>query len=128
MEFINQGDTIEGKRLDIKTRKQTLQTSIEIKDIGRCFKYLCQKNVNASVAEELKEKVAKFADDSHLNLNDNIRGDSVDLYSLTRLQFSKESNYSSKHGIQYSETKKYGCAQIRIPFRFTLESANNYVE
>jgi hypothetical protein len=121
MKFINRGETIEGKRIAIKTRKQTLQTSVEIDNIGRCFKYLCQKNANASITEELDIKVSKFSEKSHLDINDSVSGDSIDLYSSDKLQFTKEANYSSKHGIQSSETKQYGCAQIRIPFRFALE-------
>lgn len=124
MKYINQGDAIEGKRVDIKTRKQNLQTSVEIDDIGRCFKYLCQKNATATVIEVLnvdsetkKEKINKKI---HMEIDDCVSGDSVDLYSLDLLRFSKEANFSSKHGIQSSETNRFGRAQVRVPFRFAL--------
>ena len=127
MKFVNHGDTIEGKRIDIKTRKQTLQTSVEIDDVGRCFKYLCQIHATASITEKLdldiKTKDEKIKSNIHLEVDDCISGDSIDVYTLDRLKFSKEANYSHKHGIQSSETKRYGRSQIRIPFRFALESA-----
>lgn len=125
MKFINHGDTIEGKRVSITTRKQSLQAIVEIEEIGKCFKYLCQKNATATIVEELsldaKERNKKLQAKINLNINDCISGDSIDLYSLDRLQFSKEANFSSKHGIQHSETKRHCRAQIRIPFRFALE-------
>lgn len=128
MKFINQGDAIEGNRVGITTRKQSLQTVVEIEEIGRCFKYLCQKNATATIVEELNldaiEKKEKLQKKIHLNIDDCVSGDSIDLYTLDRLQFSKEANFSSKHGIQTCETKQHCRAQIRIPFRFALEFKN----
>lgn len=124
MKYINQGDTIEGKRVDIKTRKQNLQTSVEIEEIGRCYKYLCQKNATVTIIEELdidaEAKKKKNDEKIHMEVADCVSGDSIDLYSLDFLRFSKEANFSSKHGIQSSETKRFGRAQVRIPFRFAL--------
>ena len=51
--FVETGKSIEGRVLDITTRKKIVKSYINIDGIGKCFKYLCQKNAKSVIITPL---------------------------------------------------------------------------
>lgn len=118
--YTGEGDSIEGKKISTFTRRQALQAHLRINGKGY-FKYSCKINAKSKIEEKLDEGKPILFLNSSLNVGDQVSGDAIELYSTDMLTFKKESNYSSKHGIQKCFTKKYGASQIKIPFRFAAE-------
>lgn len=97
--FINSGDSIEAEKSLINTRKTTLKGSINKKGKS-LFKYKCQKHSKVEITEELNPKVCLFKNSSSLNMGDILEADIIEVLAIKILNFSKESNFSSTHGIQ----------------------------
>ena len=114
--LIYKDNSIEGKKIEITTRKVIPQNIVKINEI-RFFKHLCKKNVKATIKEELEPKKYKLFKKSKLDRGDEVTGDTISIYADSLLEFKKEANYSSRHGIQTSTTKRFGCAEIQTPFR-----------
>jgi hypothetical protein len=121
---VNPNDAIEGKKINITTRKQVAQGLVEINGIGRCFKFLCSKNVRTCIMQESIPKVAVHFLNAMLNKGDNLEGQAIEVLSYNLLKFSIISNRTNVHGIQASDTHKFGAARIRIPFHFCLPQTN----
>jgi hypothetical protein len=118
---VNHKESIEGECILIHTRKYIAQPPINKEGIGLLYKYRCQINSTATIRKELEEKKCKFSKGCHLNLDDSLEADGIEVLCLNMIRFIKQANYTSTHGIQMYETKVYTRAAITLPFRFVLE-------
>ena len=76
-EFIKIGDSIEGQKLNIITRKKVVQGVIKIDGIGNCYRYLCKKNAKSTIHISLENHKPIYLPTSHVNENDTISGDAI---------------------------------------------------
>lgn len=120
--FISKGDSVEGELLLVNARKPVLQAIINRRGNTFC-KYKCEINCKAEVIKELKPKKAVIKITSNLNLGDFLEADKIEILTRNRMNFQKEANYSSSHGIQTASSKGFAFAEIFIPFRWVLERA-----
>jgi hypothetical protein len=119
-EFQNRGDSIEGEKVHCNTRKAIPGGRFDFLGIGILWKYGCQTNAFVKIIEELNPKRFKYKSTSHLDLDDCISGEKIEVFSSDKLRFKKESNFSSTHGIQWSQSNSYTYAEIKIPYRYIL--------
>jgi hypothetical protein len=119
--YLNIDDSIEGLSILLYTRKYVSLTPIKKNGIGILFKYRCQINASAEILKELEKKECKFKKGCYLNKHDSLEAERIEIYCLNSINFSKEANYSSTHGIQRAKTKDFTHAVVSIPFRYILE-------
>lgn len=117
--YIAQGESIEGEDILIKTRKISPKNPVNDSKLGILFYYKSSKHCISEILKGISEPIRDK--NSHIDPGDCLEADVIEVYSVTRLKFKKESNYSSTHGIQYSTTKQYAHCLIEIPFRIFLE-------
>jgi hypothetical protein len=119
--FVNIADSIEGNSILVYTRKQIMSSFVELNNMGKMFKYKCSINTSSEITEELVPKEYKINSKSHLDLNDSLHADIIEVYCLSLLKFTKESNYTSTHSIQKCSSGNLSYAIITQPFRYILE-------
>ena len=119
--YFKKGESIEAKKIALNTRKKVAQGTINIPIYGMCFKYSCNINVKTEIINALDDKTQLYIITSHTSIGDILKAHSVDIFARSVINFNKESNYTSTHGIQTGTIKKYGCAQIQIPFKDILQ-------
>lgn len=119
-DFHNEGDSIEGKKVLIDTRKQLFKASIRHGKLGVLYKYKCSIRSESEVKVELSPKIAIFNRNSHLDVYDCLKASVIEVYSSKMLNFGLSSNVTSTHGSQTCETRCYTYAEIFIPFDYVL--------
>lgn len=120
------GASIECEKSQIATRKISSPVLVVVigkrgTDQHRLFKYKTTINGNAKIVEELNPKDALISDLSHLDLNDEIQGPIIEIYTSKREKCTLVSNYSNVHSIQSYDFKKFTYAKIVTPWEYILQ-------
>lgn len=117
MKLVYHGDTIECNSSEIISRDIRVSSIIDVPEIGKCRKYNCKRNSEASIIEELDPKKAKYKTTSNLNLNDLLECE--DLYFLMHTMKPLKIeiiNKSGRHKAQKGVTKCFTYAEITQQF------------
>jgi len=122
VKYVAQEESIEGERVLVNTRKQIVQPPVS-KGGKILTKYLCSKNAQAEIKQELNPKIAIVKKASRLDLGDILEAHAIEVFTTQRLHFKKEANFTSVHGIQTAECIRFTFAEISVPFRFVLQRA-----
>lgn len=120
-DYTNLGDSLEGKKVRLETRKQLFKNTIIDSNLGTLYKFKCSIRSEAEITCELSPKKNQYHEKSHLDLGDCLKADSIEVYSKKNLKFDIISGATSTHKAQTVETNCYTYAQISVPFRFILE-------
>lgn len=118
------GESIECDGSEINTRKNVASSILNHPIIGRCIRYLCSRNADSKIIKELNPKVAKIDIRSHLDLNDQIKGERIEVLvqGTKRLKFSVKGGHTSTHKVQTVQSKCYTYSKISKPFNNVIDS------
>lgn len=126
--YINSGESIECKESHVATRKSSAPTLLNIAEIDgklrRLFKYKTKIRAIIKITRELTPKKGVICDNSHLDLLDELEGDTVEIFTENRIKLEVVSYFSNVHGIQGNSVNCFTYAKIVIPWRFVLEKAS----
>lgn len=119
----NEGDSIEGLAISIKSRKFDKKSRpFKFDDIGMVMHFKCRNRSEGEITKELDPKRARYDQNSNLDLGDKIKAEVIEVYTqCKKIKIGKISNYSSTHGIQALELKDYTCAIILMPWRYVMQ-------
>lgn len=115
------GKSIECNKSSVSVRGISKNPSfVEIEGM-RLFRYKSKISAIIKIQEELVPKIFKICESSCLDVNDVLEAPSIEINIAKRVVFKIESNFSSKHGIQYNDINSFTYAKIVIPWRFVTE-------
>jgi hypothetical protein len=80
-----------------------------------------KKSAYVKISEELNPKEQRICLTSHVNLDEELQADTIEIYTKRKVTLHLESNFSHVHGVQWNYTKCFTYAKIFIPWRFILE-------
>lgn len=121
-EYYNRGDSIEGRKLDVFSRKiEKSSTLLNCGVLGRCVKYKCDRNASAEITQELTEvqkSNLRNKDNSKLGLSDKLKCDALFVLheGCRHLSITKDEGATHTHGGQYINTKTRSYSEITTPF------------
>jgi hypothetical protein len=123
---LNVGESIECNKSRIAVRSVSKNpTLVAIEGLNgksyRFFKYKTKIRAIATIIEELNPKECVICEGSHLDLDDTLEAETLEIYTSKRMIFEVISNFSNVHGIQGDEVNHLTYAKIIIPWRFLLE-------
>lgn len=129
MDFYSARESLECIKCEFITRKIVPSVPLIDKILGRVIKYECNRNCEIKILEELKPKKFIYKLTSHLDLNSNLKGESI--YIIT----------TKLKPIKLLLVNKYGClkaskgiidaftfAEIKYPLENVLNSINKRKE
>lgn len=123
--YIQAGDSIECNKSRVSTRKVSTPVPLKIEKADGGFinllKFKSKTNSNVTITEELNPKVGVISENSHLDLDDELEAQVMEIYIEGSANFKVISNFSNVHGIQSSNIDSFTYAKIVIPFRFLLD-------
>lgn len=136
-EYVNVGDTVEGAKCDVYTRKELFK-GLRKDPITRSVMsvYELDRNCSVEVTEELplsgEEAKKRESMGVHLSKGDKLKADAITLYvdSKRRLRFEVKEGQSGTHGGNLASTKSRTVGVIKYPFqciqsKFTLGGSNS---
>lgn len=113
MEYIYSGASIECNAAEIISRKVNFGSLIELKDIGRCRKYSCERNSESTILKELNPKNPLYKETSHLDHGDKLKGLCIVVYVKKITQIKVELiNNTGRHKAQKAYSNDYTFAEI----------------
>jgi|ERR1019366_373074 hypothetical protein len=117
MAFVYTGASIEAEGTEIISRDIKISSLVNVPNVGRCQKYNCKRNSEAKVVIELTPKQPRYKEKSHIDLNDEIKGEEIVLLvnSIKKITIDVE-NYTGRHKTQTTSTKCYSFAEITVKF------------
>jgi hypothetical protein len=122
MQFQYSNASIECEKAIIISRDIKTSGYVNIKHLGKCFKYNLKRNSEAKINKELTPKLPVYCPTSHLDLGVEIAGEDIMLLvaSPKKLKFSVQ-NYTGTHKVQAGETECYSYAEITKMFPNMLQ-------
>ncbi len=127
-EFYLSSESIECESALINSRKPTIGAIIELDQIGRCRKYVCDLNSSAQIVKELfpKPLLGPYKEASKLDLDDKLVCESLFLFvqGIKNIKFSVI-NLSGRHKAQEATTKSFTYAEISKPFEHIIHAIEN---
>jgi hypothetical protein len=123
---INSGASIECQKSHVAARKISNPVLVIIPGINgvnqhRLFKYKTGIRSVAKIVEELDPKNAIIDIASNLDLNDEIEGPILEIYTIKREKAKIVSNYSHVHSIQSIDFSDFTYAKIITPWGFVIQ-------
>jgi len=117
MEYIYQGASIECDGAEIIFRKITLGSLINLRDVGLCRKYSCERNSESTIEKELNPKNPVYSETSHLDSGDKLKAESIVVYvkKCTQIKIQKIDK-SHRHNAQQANSDVYTYATISEMF------------
>ncbi|MEP7169126.1 MAG: hypothetical protein ABI855_07110 [Bacteroidota bacterium] len=117
MKFVYQGASIECESAEIISRKILLSSFQEIPNVGRCKKYNCTRNSEATITKELNPKAPLYSETSHLNLGDMLEAENIVVFvnQANNLKVIKIDN-THRHNAQQANTNSFTYAEITMQF------------
>jgi len=117
MEAVKKGNSIECLSAEIISRDIKLSAFINLPNFGKCRKYNCKKNSEASIRKELNDKTKKAHISSYVDLGDKIMGENLALYVKTVKSLKIEVvNYTGRHKAQQTSTDCHTFAEVTLQF------------
>jgi len=117
MKAVKQGDAIECNGAEVISRDIKLSSFVNMPNIGKCRKYNCKRNSEASVTKEIADKKKKNYLNAYVNLGDNISGENITVYvNSIKPQKIEVINHTGRHKAQKTETNCFTYAEISLQF------------
>jgi hypothetical protein len=117
MGFVYYGASIECNSALVISRDIKATGLVNLPNVGRCRKYNCKRNSEASIKEESIPKEKIYYPTPHLDLNSQIKGEDIIFYTKTVKQIKKEVvNFTGRHKTQKTITNCFTLAEITLQF------------
>lgn len=87
----------------------------------RLYKYKTKIRALVKIKVELDPKECVIDEFSKLDLEDELEGDTVEIYTKERVKLELCSNFSNVHGIQANKIRVFTYAKVLIPWRHVSE-------
>ncbi len=127
-EYYLNSESIECESSDIYGRKILFKGIVKLNNIGQCTKYNCDRNSEAIILKELTPRIARYNNNSKLNLNDNLKATGISVYSEgIKIYKITIKNYSHTHKINNIITNNYTYATITKPFQQIINALNKKI-
>lgn len=117
-EYFSKGEKIECLSANVFSKKITPSVPQNHPKIGIALKYNCERDGSSEIIKELSPKKYKISEESHLDLNDKLKANS--LYCLVKgirpLPKTKIGGHSGRHSSQNIKTNDFTFSEITKPF------------
>lgn len=117
MKAVKQGDAIECQGARVISRDIKLSSLVNIPSIGKCRKYNCKRNSEATITDEIPDKENRVYQNAFVELGDIVSGENIVVY-VNSLKSQKVDviNYTGRHKAQKTETSCFTYAEISVQF------------
>jgi len=118
--FVEKGESIEGKKVRLETRKNIFKKPIHHKELGLLYKYKTAIRSIAEIICELEPKKAIILQEPHLDIGDQLNADGIEIYTKKILKPDIIGGATSTHKAQSIEMDKHTAAEIFMPYDIIL--------
>jgi hypothetical protein len=116
-EFNHKDDSIEGSKLEGKSRKRLINRGLTKYNTVICYRFTASFDVKAEITAILKNGMSPLEKNSHRNLGDNIQCESVIIHTKKEKYFtSVKEGQTGKHGANLWRFSAQSLASIQVCF------------